>query len=391
MSEFLVKKLIKNYTKTDQVSVRTAYGVLASVVGILCNLLLFGVKLAIGIIINSISIQADAVNNLSDAGSSIVSLIGVKLAERPADKEHPFGHGRIEYIAALIVSFLILLVGTTLFKSSFVKILHPEELGFSIPLLVILIISVLLKIWLSIFNRKLGKMINSNVLKATSADARNDVLVTSVTIISILFARITGVSIDGWMGVCVSLFVIYAGFNIAKDTLLPLLGEAVDKEVYQELTEIIESYDGIVGSHDLIVHNYGPSHIMATIHVEVSNSAEIGEIHSVIDEIERDVLREKGIILVIHMDPVELEDAKVLHIKQKLLTIVKEYEKDADIHDFRVKELDDRDELKFDLVVPYTYSKEDKEEFQKKIHEAMRLVHPRCYCIITIENSFVAE
>ncbi len=239
MTNYLVKLFIKNYENIEEIEVRSNYGILAGIVGIVCNIFLFAAKLLIGIIVNSISIMADAVNNLSDAASSIVSLVGVHMARKPADEEHPFGHGRIEYIAALIVSFIILLVGFGLFKSAFDKIISPEPLGFSIVLLVILILSVLVKVWLSYFNYNLGIKIHSGVLKATSVDARNDVIVTSVTIISLLIGKFTGLMIDGWMGLLVSAFVILSGFNIAKDTLMPLLGTAVEKVAHDRLTIIV--------------------------------------------------------------------------------------------------------------------------------------------------------
>ncbi len=391
MTQLLVKLFIKDYTSTEKSKVRTAYGVLTSIVGIICNIILFGVKLVIGLIINSISVMADAFNNLSDAASSIIGLVGVKLAERPADKEHPFGHGRFEYIAAFAVSFLILQVGFTCFKSAFTKILHPEEVGFNWILVGILCISVLIKLWLSLFNRTLGKRINSNVMKATATDALGDVLITTTTIVSVIIGQLTGFMVDGWMGVIVSVFVILAGINIARETLEPLLGEAVDREVYEAITKKVEEYEGIIGSHDLIVHNYGPSHTMATIHAEVPNDVNLEEAHETIDRIERDVLREMGIFLVIHMDPIEINDQKVVEKKEVVIQVVKDLEPKSNIHDFRVVNGENHINLIFDLVVPFSYNEQQEQELLLKIEEALRKIDERYQIVITIENSYIAE
>jgi cation diffusion facilitator family transporter len=391
MTQLLVRLFVKDYKNTDKVSVRTAYGVLASFVGIVCNLILFGVKITIGLIINSISVMADAFNNLSDAASSIIGLVGVKLAERPADKEHPFGHGRFEYISAFVVSFLILEVGFSCLKSSLSKILHPEEVGFQWTLVGILCLSVLIKLWLSYFNKTLGKRINSNVMKATSADALGDVLITSTTIASIIIGKVTGLKVDGFMGAVVSIFVLVAGINIAKETLEPLLGEAVDREVYEAITKKVEGYDGIVGSHDLIVHNYGPSHTMATIHAEVPNNTDIEIAHETIDRIERDVLREMGIFLVIHLDPIETNDCEVIERKEKVVRVIKELEPKATIHDFRLVNGETHINLIFDLVVPHSYSESEEQKLVSQIEEALQKIDERYQAVITVENSYIAE
>jgi len=391
MTKFLINLFIKNNNQVEDTKVRSSYGILASLVGIFCNTLLFLLKITIGMLINSISITADAFNNLSDAGSSIISFIGVKLAGKPADKEHPFGHGRMEYISALIVAFVILDVGFRLFQDSLQKVLHPEQLGFNWIMIILLAISVLVKLWLSVFYTKIGTRINSSILKATSADSRNDVVVTTTTIISVLFTKITGYNIDGWMGMIVSVFVLFAGFNIAKDTLMPLLGEAVDRELYENITKKVESYQGIIGSHDLIIHNYGPSHIMATIHTEVPNNSNIDDIHEIIDKVERDILRELGIFIVIHMDPVEISNVKVLEEKKLVQKVVKDYDENVQIHDFHVIKQFESVQLVFDLVVPYSYNKAEKEKFREKVVEEVRAVNSNYECIITVENSFVAE
>lgn len=391
LTEFLVKRFIKDYKNVENRKVRTQYGVLSSIVGVFCNVILFAVKMAIGMVINSISVMADAFNNLSDAASSIISFIGVKLAERPADKEHPFGHGRFEYISALAVAFLILQVGFTLFKSAIDKVLHPEKIEFNLILIIFLCVSVLIKIWLMLFNRKLGKRINSTVMIATSADSRNDVIVTSATIISAIISGATGLNIDGYIGLLVSVFVMLAGFNIAKDTLEPLLGEAVDRELYEKVTKMVQSYDGIVGTHDLIIHNYGPTHRMATIHAEVPNNINFETAHETIDQIEREVLNLTDIFLVIHMDPIEVNNEMVDRKKNMVLEIIKALEPKSTIHDFRLVNGEHQINLIFDLVVPYSYTKDMKQKLLSSIVEELRKEDSRHQCIITMENSFIAE
>lgn len=391
MTDLLVKIFIKNREDIQNPKVRTAYGILSSIVGICCNVLLFGVKLAAGLLMNSISVMADAFNNLSDAASSIISFIGVKLAGRPADQEHPFGHGRYEYISALIVAFLVLQVGFSCFKSSFEKILHPEAVSFQPVMVAVLCISILLKLWMAFFNKKLGKRINSKVMQATAADSTGDVLITGATILSLIIGKITNLAVDGYMGVIVSVVVLIAGFNIAKDTLEPLLGEAVDREVYDKITSKVESYEGIVGSHDLIVHNYGPTHSMATIHAEVPNDADIEAAHELIDRIEREVLRDLDIFLVIHMDPVEVKDQNVVDKKLFVAELVKELEPRASIHDFRMVNGENQINLIFDLVIPYSYQKEEEMRLVHELMQRMKEVDSRYECVMNIENSYVQE
>lgn len=391
MTQLLVKLFVKNNDKIEEAKVRTAYGVLASIIGVISNFLLFVIKFAIGLLINSISVTTDAFNNLSDSASSVISLFGVKLSERPADKEHPFGHGRIEYITALVVAFLVLQVGLSCFKSALNKVFHPETVGFNAVLVIILCISVLVKVWLSLFNKKLGNRINSMVMKATSADAFGDVLITSATILSIIIEKLTGLRIDGWMGLVVSLFVFYAGINIAKETLEPLLGEPIKKEVYEAIKDMVESYEDIVGSHDLIVHNYGPSHIMATIHAEVSNESNIENIHETIDKIERDILRKMGIFLVIHTDPIEINDINILEKKKMISQLIKEKEPLATIHDFRIVNGQEQINLIFDLVVPFSYDSKKEELFLLNIEETIHKLDARYQCVINVEKSFVGD
>ena len=391
MVDLLVKSFVKDYKQTNRQSVRTAYGVLASVVGIICNVLLFAVKLIIGIMIQSISVMADGFNNLSDAASSIISFVGVKIAGRPADKEHPFGHGRVEYVSALLVAFLVIEVGINCFKSSISKIIHPELILFRPVLVVILLISILVKIWLSYFNLKLGKRINSNVMRATAADAKGDVFITLATIISILVGEFTGLAIDGYTGIAVSIFVLFSGYKIAKDTLEPLLGAAIDRDLYEKITKKVESYDIIQGSHDLIVHNYGPTNRMATIHAEVPNDVNFETAHEVIDRIEREVLKEFDMVLVIHMDPIEVNNTLVDDLKDKIVQITKSLEEGTSIHDFRVVNGEHQVNIIFDLVIPHEYDKKTSQNLVLNIHEEVRKLDSRYQCIINLEKSFISD
>lgn len=391
MTDLLVKMFVKNYEDTDNISVRTAYGVLASGVGIACNVLLSLAKMMVGMLLHSVSVMADAFNNLSDAGSSIIGLVGVKMAEKPADEDHPFGHGRIEYVAALIVAFLVIEVGFTFFKDSISKIRHPEELRFQMVSIVILGMSILVKLWLGMFNKKLGKKIDSQVMMATAADSLGDVIATAATVVSILFWKVTGINIDGFVGLGVSLVVMWAGIGIARDTLEPLIGEATTPEDYRRIKKFVEKYDGIMGSHDLIVHNYGPGRSMASIHAEVPNNVSIEVSHEIIDRIERDAAKELGIFLVIHMDPLETEDQTVLKVRKKTEKAVEELDSRCSIHDFRMVKGEDQINLIFDLVVPREYSEKKGDELMIRVIERMQEIDKRYQYVITLENSFVAE
>ena len=391
MTEFLVRHFIKDYHKTEELNVRTQYGTLAGVVGIICNALLFAVKAAVGIAMHSISVTADAFNNLSDAASSVIGLVGVKLAGKPADKEHPFGHGRMEYITALVVSFLVIEVGLTFFKDAFSRIWNPQKLEFQFVSVLILVLSIGVKLWMSLFNRKLGKRIDSKVMLATAADAVGDVITTSATVISLLFFYFTGINIDGVIGVCVSLVVIWAGIGIAKDTLKPLLGEPTSSSDYEKITRFVESYDGIIGSHDLIVHNYGPGRNMASIHAEVPNDVDIEESHEIIDRIERDAISQIGVFLVIHMDPVETKNERILEIRKQVEASINEIDPDVTIHDLRVVEGKERINLIFDMVVPFAYSGEEQKELERKVRSYLSERDSRYQCVITVEQSFVAQ
>lgn len=391
MTEFLVKTFVKDYKMTEDTQVRTRYGLMASIVGICCNVLLFSAKLLVGMLVNSISVTADAFNNLSDAASSVIGFIGVKMAGKPADEDHPFGHGRMEYIAAFIVAFLVIQVGFSFLKTSIGKIIHPEEMTFKAVSVAILLLSVCVKLWMAFFNNTLGKRIQSAVMKATAADSLGDVVTTSATILSILVYGIWGLNIDGIIGIAVSVIVMWAGVKIAKDTLAPLIGEPIDPKLYVEITEFVESYDGIIGSHDLIVHNYGPSRSMASIHAEVPNDVDIEVSHEIIDTIEREAVRKFGIFLVIHMDPVETKDSRVMEFGNMLNQVLQEIDTRISFHDFRMVEGKNKINLIFDLVVPREYNRKKKDWLKEEVTKKVTELDKRCCLIITAESGFGVE
>lgn len=391
MSNPLIKLFVKNHTDTKSTKVRSAYGMLAGVTGITVNILLFVGKLVIGYLSHSISVIADSFNNLSDAGSSFVSVLAAKLSKKPADKEHPFGHERIEYIAALIISFIIMYAGFSLFLDSIKRISNPDVFVFQWTFVIILFISILFKVWLMVFNKKIAHLINSNVQKAASIDSRNDILVTFLTIVSMLVAKYFLVSIDSYIGIAVSVFVFISGLEIAKSTIMPLLGSAADKKLYEKITEKVESYSGVLGSHDLIVHNYGPSNIMATIHAQVPNNSDLQEVHDIIDRIERDVYKEMGIHLVIHMDPQEVNDVRFFVYKSMVTSIVERLDDAASLHDFHVKFKKQNILLKFELTVPHLYTEQQEQDLLKNIQKEFAKINPEIKSDITIEHGYIEE
>ena len=391
MTDFLVKRFVKNYEEIDKMSVRTSYGVLASIVGIFCNVFLFVAKFFVGSLMRSVSVMADGFNNLSDAGSSIISFVGVKMASKPADEEHPFGHGRMEYIAALVVSFLVIDVGLSFFKDSIGRIQSPLELQFHPIAMGILCLSVGVKFWLGLFNKKLGKKIDSKVMLAAGADAMGDMIATTVTIISAFVYHFFEINIDGFVGIGVSLVVMWAGIGIARDTLEPLLGEAVPKEIYEKITTFVEGYEGVCGTHDLIVHNYGPGRSMASLHAEVPNDVDIEVSHEIIDKIERDALKAIGIFLVIHMDPIEMKKEDTLRARHQLEEMLKALDPRVTIHDFRMVDGEEQKNLIFDMVVPIQYDKEKRKLLCQEARKRMSDIDARYQCVIVVESSYVAE
>ncbi|MEG0854712.1 MAG: cation diffusion facilitator family transporter, partial [Angelakisella sp.] len=318
MTNLLIKTFVKDYENTKNMVVRQGYGRLGSLVGIVVNLLLFAGKFTVGTLFGSVAITADGVNNLSDAGSSVVSLISFRLAGKPADREHPYGHARIEYLAAMIVACLILVLGVELGKSSFEKILNPEAITFSMLMVGVLVFSIGAKLWLFFFNRNLGKRIDSEVMRATAADSLSDVMATTAVLISTLLSPILGYPLDGWMGVAVSAFILLSGINIIRDAMNKLLGDAPTQELVESIERFVVAYDGILGVHDLMVHSYGPGRCFASLHAEVSSREDILKSHDLIDNIERDILRREGVHLVLHLDPIVTDNAEMSAMREQV-------------------------------------------------------------------------
>ena len=389
MTEMLVRLFIKNRRDTTNPAVRAAYGNLASWVGIFCNLLLCTGKFLAGTLSGSISIAADAVNNLSDASSSVVSLIGFKLGARPADEEHPYGHARFEYLAGLAVAVMVLVIGVELLKSSAEKILHPAPVTFSWVAMGVLAASIAVKLWMALFNRTLGRRINSGSLIATAADSRNDVLTTSAALIASLVSHFIHVELDGWMGVAVALFILYSGVGLIKDTIDPLLGVAPDPELVKHIHDKIMSYPGVLGTHDLMVHDYGPGRQFASVHVELAAEDDVMKSHELIDDIERDFLKNDRLPVVIHFDPIVTSDAQVGDMRRWLADAVKTIDPGLTIHDLRMVPGKTHTNVIFDCVTPPGFAM-GSARLKEAIEKLVREKDPNYFCVITVESSFAA-
>jgi cation diffusion facilitator family transporter len=385
---FLIKKFIKNYNDVQNHDVRESYSLLCGILGIICNLLLFGIKLLIGLFLSSIAITSDAFNNLSDIASSVVTLIGAKVSNRLPDKEHPFGHGRAEYISALITAFIIMIVGFELVKGSIYKIINYEKVTFNLLMIIILSFSVLIKVWMFSYNNRIGKVINSNILLVAAHDSLNDVYASSAVIISIIFGNYVNFPIDGIMGLIVSGLIIYAGFSIAKNTASMLLGTLPSKELVDKINQRILSTEGIIGVHDLIVHEYGPGRVMATVHAEVPDNVDIVKIHEVIDATEQAIFEEMGIHIVIHMDPISVNCERTEKNKIIVQNIVKEIDDKLSIHDFRMTDGENHVNLIFDLAVPYTIKPAERERIVKQITKKISEVDSRFHAVIQVDNAY---
>ena len=388
MTDLLLKIFIKNNDNTKDPDVREKYGLLGSIVGIIVNIFLSAGKYAIGVISNSVSITADAINNLADAASCIVTLVSFKLAAQKPDKEHPFGHGRIEYIAALAVGFLVELMGYELVKSSIDKIRNPQEVVFSIPAIAVLVISILGKVWLFLFNRKLGKKIQSPAMLAVAKDSLSDTTATFVAAVSLICSLFTDIPLDGYMGLIVSGFIIMSGFGILKESVGILLGAPPEKEDVDKLVEYILSHKEIIGVHDLVVHSYGASRTFASIHAEISADENILNAHDTIDNIEQQVKSRFGIELVIHMDPVETNNEKVNALKEEFVKIIRNIDDELTLHDFRVVDGPTHTNLVFDVVIPHGFEMESK-KLKRLINEKANELNSRYRCVITIDNCYV--
>ncbi len=387
MTKLLIRLFIKDRHNTEDPKVRDAYGSLGSFTGIGCNLLLFIIKCGLGLISGSISIMADAFNNLSDIGSSVITLIGFKMAKKPADPDHPFGHGRIEYMSAFIVSMVILLFGIELLKSSVGKIFEPSELTLTYITIIGLIASILIKFWMFIFNRKLGKKINSLSLKATAQDSLNDCLSTLAVLISVIVFKVYEINLDAYVGIAVALFILWSGINAAKDTLSPLLGEPPAPELIKSIeTEILKN-EKFYGIHDLIVHNYGPGRTFASVHVEVPEDININLCHEQIDACEVELKETLGIEVVIHMDPISVNDGFTTDLRNKVAQKVQEIDSIFSIHDFRIVSGEKRTNLVFDVVVPHNYTKKPS-ELKEEINSLVKEIDNKYFCVINVDYDY---
>ncbi|MBE6066546.1 MAG: cation transporter [Clostridium lundense] len=390
VSQLLVKRFIKNHENIENEKVRNSYGFLGSIIGIVVNSILFGVKLVVGSISGSISVTADAFNNLSDTTSSIITMLGFKLASKPADEEHPFGHGRIEYLSGLIVSFMVLLVGFEFVKSSYARIINPTPVKFEVIPFILIVLSVFTKVWLSRFNKYIGKTINSSALQASSMDALGDVFTSSCVALSLLLSKWIAFPIDGYIGMLVSLFILYSGYSLIKETLDPLLGTAPDSNLVEKITGSLLSYEYITGTHDLIIHNYGPNKFIATVHAEVPQDISIVKIHEVIDRAEKEISEKLNVVLVVHMDPINTNDEEVNYAKSEVESIITKYSMIKSLHDFRMVGEGDTKNLIFDIVVCYTQKLTDQfiEEIKSSLNKDIKNIHPHYNAIITIDRDF---
>lgn len=395
MTQFLINSFVKNKSDTGNKKVRNAYGNLACVVGIICNVLLFAGKFIAGTVFGSVSITADGINNLSDASSNIVSLVGFKLASMPADEKHPFGHARYEYIAGLAVSVMIIVIGIELLKESFAKVLHPEAAAFSWLSIIVLLASIGVKLWMSLFNKKIGRTINSETLIATAADSRNDVISTAAVLTAAIIAYFTGFAmLDGIMGCLVALFIIFSGIGLVRDTLDPILGAAPDADEVKEIEEKVMSYPGVLGLHDMMIHDYGPGNKLISFHIEMSNEADIMESHDLIDCIEKDLMKEYGLSATIHYDPVVTDDPHVGELKDFIREIVREFEPKGNIHDLRIVPGPTHTNVVFDCVMPHEYLGKKKAkcpELLAHIRSKVSEKWPDHLCVIQLESSFTDE
>ncbi|MDD6009916.1 MAG: cation diffusion facilitator family transporter [Lachnospiraceae bacterium] len=387
MISLLAKLFIKDYTNVTDSKVREAYGVLCGGMGIALNILLFLGKFLAGTLSGSIAITADAFNNLSDAGSSFITLIGFKLGSQKPDPEHPFGHGRMEYLSGLAVAVLIIVMAVELFKSSFDKILHPEVLECSAVIVLILIASIAVKIYMAIYNHSVGRKIQSAAMGATAKDSMSDTVATTVVLIATLVGAIWGVPIDGYCGVLVSILIFMAGFGAIKDTVGPLLGTAPEKEFVDKIEEIVMSHDIVKGMHDLVVHDYGPGRVMISLHAEVPHTEDILVIHDEIDNIEEELGDKLNCEAVIHMDPIIVDDEKVNEVKEYVCKIVHQVGEELNFHDFRMVSGNSHTNLIFDVVVPFKYKMSD-EVIKKAIQEAIWVNYPRYNAVIHIDHAY---
>ncbi len=385
MISFLIRHFIHDHENIEDETVRERYGRLTSIVGILANAFLFAGKFLTGILVNSVSIRADAINNLSDAGSSIISLVSFKLSSKPADKEHPYGHARYETIASMLVAAMILVLGLELVQGSWDKIVHPEAISFSAISVGMLSVSILVKLWMYSYNKKYANILSSSMLEATAADSISDVMATGAVLISTILSPLLHVQLDGYMGIVVACFIMKAGYDIIKDALDDLLGKAPDKEFVNALVQHVSSYEGVLGIHDLMVHNYGPQRTFASVHVEVDGNKDVFESHDMIDNIERDVQQKFKISLVIHMDPINMDDELTNHLRSYVALVAAAIHPSMTIHDFRLVSGHTHTNLIFDVSVPYEVKQSNQELFDA-LEKEVKKDHPEYFLVITFDR-----
>ena len=386
MTQLLLRLFIKDHQNTCDPHVRSAVGKLSGIVGIICNLILFTGKIIIGTISGAVSITADAMNNLSDATSSIITLLGFKLAEQPADEKHPYGHARFEYLSGLAVAALIVLIGFELAKSSINKIINPAPVEFSLALVIVLVLSILLKLWMCLFNRTTGRMINSSTLLATSADSRNDVITTAAVLLASIIETTTKLPVDGFFGLGVSLFILYSGANLAKETISPLLGESASPELQALIVDYISAHPKVLGYHDLMVHDYGPGQRFATIHVEMDQKEDPLTCHEIIDDMERECLKSHNIHLVIHYDPIVTDDPELSRLHALVDQLLTDIDPELHTHDFRIVRAKDFTNLIFDVTLTEHLKKEEK-SIKHQLDEKLSLLEETTYyTVITFDQ-----
>lgn len=389
ISEAIIKKFIKNSENVENEEVRNKYGTVAGIVGIVSNLLLFILKFSIGFLSGSIAITADAFNNFTDMASSAITMIGFKLASMPADEEHPFGHGRLEYLSALVVAFMVMFVGIKFVQTSFERIMNPVAVQFSLIPFILLLCSMAVKFWLGRFNKHVGEKIDSSALKAVAVDAMGDVFTSGCVVLSYLIAKFTTFPLDGYVGIVVSLIILYAGFSLIKETVSPLLGEAPDAEMVDAIVNGLLEYNIISGVHDLIIHNYGVGRCIASVHAEVPCNIDIMEIHEVIDDAEKDLSKKLNIHLVIHMDPIAVEDEDYIQTRTELARIIARNEKIESMHDLRIVGKGDKKNLVFDVVVDGDLSHSEEEELKNWVNGEVQKLHPDYNCVILVDKNYV--
>lgn len=385
MIRFLTKLILPDRADPADPAVRARVGKRSGILGILANVLLFAGKLVIGTVSGSVSITADAMNNLSDATSSIVTIVGFRLAERPADENHPYGHARFEYLSGLAVAAMIVVIGFELAKTSFDKILHPEPVVFSGALVAVLLLSIGVKLILAAVNGSLGRAIDSTALLATAADSRNDCIATGAVLLSAVFAHLTSINVDGYAGLAVALFILYSGANMAKETISPLLGEAADPELQRTIVSALRSNDKVLGYHDLMVHDYGPGQRFASVHVEMDMREDVLTCHTIIDDIERQVLDSHGIHLVIHYDPVVTDDEELNRMRSSVDKVLKSIDPRISIHDFRMVRGDTHTNLIFDMILPYDLD-DQRQQIKRQLDAAINLGDTQYYTVITFDT-----